>query len=95
MPISRYLEKGLVFTPEALSAMGKALEATTETLGIGNDETKRRAVAKFIIRLAQEDDSLNATALRDRAVAGLGGVAYCVLPGIPQPSNPRALSSQT
>jgi hypothetical protein len=38
MPIRRYLEKGVVFTPEALSAMGKALEATTETLGIGNDE---------------------------------------------------------
>jgi hypothetical protein len=60
MPIRRYLEKGVVFTPEALSAMGKALAATTETLGIGNDETKRRAVGKFIIRLAQEDDSLDA-----------------------------------
>jgi hypothetical protein len=75
MPIRRYVEEG-VFSSEALSAMGKALEATTDSLGIGNDETKRRAVAKFLIRLMQEDDSLDATALRDRAVAALGGVAY-------------------
>jgi hypothetical protein len=60
MPIRCYVEEGVVFTPEALSAMSKAIEATTETVGIGNDETKRRAVAKFIIRLAQEDDRLDA-----------------------------------
>ena len=91
MPIRRYVDEG-VFSSEALSAMGKALEATTETLGIGNDETKRRAIAKFIIRLAQEDDSLDAAALRDRTVTALGGVAYCALPGIPQPSDPRAIT---
>jgi hypothetical protein len=86
MPIRRYVKNGAVFTPQALSAMGKALEATTETLGIGSDEAKRQVVARFIIRLAQEDESLDAAALRDRAVAALGGVAYCA----PQPSNPRA-----
>jgi hypothetical protein len=80
MPIGRYVQKGVVFSPQALSAMSKAFEASTETLGIGSDEAKRRAVAKFLIRLAQEDDSLNATTLRDRAVAALGGVAYCALP---------------
>ena len=88
MPIRRYVEKGVVFTPQALSAMSKAFEASTETLGIGSDEPKRRAVAKFLIRLAQEDDSLDATTLRDRAVAALGGVAYCALPGSVQPSIP-------
>ena len=72
MPIRRYVKNGVVFTPQALSSMSRALEATTETLGIGSDEAKRRAVAKFIIRLAQEDDSLDAAALRDRAVAALG-----------------------
>lgn len=77
MPIRRYVEKGVIFTPQALSAMGKAFTATTEILGIGSDEAKRQAVAKFIIRLAQEDRSLDAAALRDRAVAALGGVAYC------------------
>jgi hypothetical protein len=56
--------------------MSKALEATVEILGIGRDEAKRRGVAKFIIRLAREDDSLDAKALRDRAVEALGGVAY-------------------
>ena|ERR1700704_2715424 len=87
MPIRRYLEQGVVFTPEALSSMGKALEETTEILGISSVEAKRRDVARFIIRLAHEDDTLDAAALRDRTVAALGGVAYCALPGIPQPSN--------
>jgi hypothetical protein len=80
MPIKRYVETGAVFTPQALSTMSKAFTATVGTLGIGSDEVKRQAVAKFIIRLAQEEDSLGAAALRDRTVAALGGVAYCALP---------------
>ncbi len=76
MPIRRYTEKGAVFTPQTISAMSKALEATAETLGINGDEAKRRVIAKFIIRLAQSDDSLDAAALHDRAVTALGGVAY-------------------
>ena len=51
--------------------MGKALEATAEILEVGSDEAKRRAIAKFIIRVAKEDGSLDAVALRDRAVAAL------------------------
>jgi hypothetical protein len=66
--------------------MSNALEATTEILGIEGDEAKRQAVARFIIRVAQEDDSLDAAALRDRAVAAVGGVAYCNIPASPQPS---------
>ena len=62
--------------------MGKALEATAEILEVGSDEAKRRAIAKFIIRVAKESDSLDAVALRDRAVAALGGVAYCNLPAM-------------
>ena len=86
------MKKGVVFTPQALSSMGKALEETTEILGISRDEAKRRDVARFIIRLAQEGDSLDcdsldAATLRDKTVAALGGVAYCALPRIPQSSN--------
>ena len=92
MPIRRYVKSGVVFTPQALSSMSRALEATTEILGISSDEAKRRDVARFIIRLAEEDDSLDAAALRDRTVAALGGVAYCGVPGIPQLSNPRELT---
>jgi len=77
MPIRRYAEKGVVFTPQALSAMTKAFEATTEILGIGRDEAKRQAVSKFIIRLAQEDGDIEVAALRDKAVAALGGTTYC------------------
>ena len=89
MPIRRYVEKGVVFTPQALSAMSKALEATTEILGIEGDESKRRAVARFIIRLAREDNSLDAAELRDKAAAALGGVAYLAIAQAPQPSNLR------
>jgi hypothetical protein len=57
--------------------MGQAMKATTETLEIGSNETERQSVTKFLIRLAQEDENLDEIALRDRAVAALGGVAYC------------------
>jgi hypothetical protein len=87
MPIRRYVEEG-VFTPQALETMSEAMEATTEILGIDGDEAKRRAVARFIIRLAREDDSLDAAELRDKAAAALGGVAYLATPPVPQPSNP-------
>ena len=75
--------------------MGKALEETTVILGISSDEAKRGDVARFIIRLAQEDDSLDAAALRDWTVAALGGVAHCALPEIPQTSNPCASTEVT
>jgi hypothetical protein len=72
MPIRRYLEHGVVFSPEALSAMGKAFEAAIWTLGPECDEMKREAVAKFIIRLAREDGNLGATTLHRRTVAAFG-----------------------
>jgi hypothetical protein len=86
MPIRWYVEKGAVFAPHELSKMSKALEATTEILGVNDDEAKRQTVARFIIRLAQENRNLNAEAMRDRAVAALGGVGYSAIPAIPQPS---------
>jgi hypothetical protein len=88
MPIRRYVEEG-VFTPQALSAMSTALEATMEILGLDGDEARRQAVARFIIRLARKDDSLDATELRDKAVAALGGVAYLAVLPVPQPLNLR------
>ena len=87
MPIRRYVEKGVVFTPRALSAMSKALKATTEMLGIEGDEAKRQAVARFIIRLVREDNNPDAAELRDKAVAALGGVAYLAI------AHPSALAS--
>ena len=86
MPIRRYMQKGTVFTPQALSAMSQALTDTVEILGIGSNEAKRRDLARFIIRLMQQDGSLDAITLRDRAIAALGGVAYCGPQGLSQPS---------
>jgi hypothetical protein len=69
------------------------LEATAEIPGIGDDEIRRQVVARFIVRLAKEDDSLDAKTLRDRAVTALGGVSYCDVRAIPtQPSNPRRIA---
>jgi hypothetical protein len=83
MPIRRYLKKGAVFAPKTLSALGEALEATAKILEIGEEEKKRETVAKFLLRLAEKDDSLDAAALRDKAVEALGGVAYRDVPAKP------------
>jgi hypothetical protein len=55
MPIRRYVKNGVIFDPQVLTAMSRALEATTNILGIDGDEARRRDVARFIIRLAQDD----------------------------------------
>jgi hypothetical protein len=73
MPIRRYVRPGTVFDPEALTAMGKALEGAVATLGIDGNEGRRETVAQFIIELALTDKSLDAAALRDRAVSALSG----------------------
>jgi hypothetical protein len=54
--------------------MGIAFEGAVAALKInGDDETRREAVAQFIIHLAQ-DESLDAATLRDRTVKALGGL---------------------
>jgi hypothetical protein len=71
MPIRRYVAE-VVFGSDTLSAMSKAFTAAIWSLGIGRDELKREAVAKFIIGLAQKEPDLDAAILRDRVVAALG-----------------------
>ena len=75
MPIEAYLPtSGASFGPEAVTNMGKALEGAVDILGIGpSDETKREAVARFIIKLAEIDGGVDAASLRDKAVMALGG----------------------
>jgi hypothetical protein len=41
------------FDPEAVAAIGRALEGAVGALGVGDNEMKREAVAQFIIHLAQ------------------------------------------
>jgi hypothetical protein len=90
MPIRRYVKHGVTFTPQALASMSRALKDITDVLGIYGDEAKRRDVAKFIIRLVQEDGDLDEASLRDTTVAALGGGAHCDLPEITQPPNSSA-----
>ena len=77
MPIRRYMEHG-VFTDETLSAMGKAFTAALRSLGIGDDEIKRSAVARVIIVLAREDEDLDAASLHNRAVAAFSCAVHAV-----------------
>jgi hypothetical protein len=72
MPINPYLKHGAVFTPEALAVMGKAFEGAVAALGIDHNESKRETVAQLIIELALSPKDLDATALRDQAIAALG-----------------------
>ena len=49
-------------------------EAVENILKIGpSDETKREAVARFIIKLAEIEGGVDAASLRDKAVMALGG----------------------
>jgi hypothetical protein len=76
MPNRRYVERGVVFTPQAPFSNGPSVASNHGNSWIGSNELRRQAVAKFLIRLAREDGSLDATTLRDKAVVALGGVAY-------------------
>ena len=78
MPIRRYVEEG-VFSSEALTVMGKAFEAAMWSLGTECGETKREAVAKFIIRLARNDGRLDGATLHRSAVAEFGSPITAVL----------------
>lgn len=89
MPIRRYVGEGVVFAPEALSAMNKAFEAAVWTLGIGADEMKREAVAKIIIRLAQSAGNFDASSLHRMAVAEFGSPTVAVI--FNEPGYGRAL----
>ena len=76
MPIRPYLSEGASFSPDAVATMGKAFQDAVNALGIApHDQEKRETVAKVIIRLAQENGSLGATALRDGAIGALGDSA--------------------
>jgi transposase len=57
----RYLPtSGASFSPESATNMGKALDGAVDILGIGpDDETKREAVARFIIKLAEIDGGVD------------------------------------
>jgi hypothetical protein len=73
MALERYVER-TAFPPEALRAMGEAFDGVLKALDIGpEEEVKRKTIAQIIIRLAQADESLDATSLRDRAIKALEG----------------------
>ena len=73
MPIEAYLPtSGASFSPEAVTNMGKAFEGAVDVFGIGpRDETKREAVARFIVKLAEIDGGVDAASLRDKVVMAL------------------------
>jgi hypothetical protein len=78
MQITAYLPtSGASFGPDAVASMAKAFEDAVAIIGIGPcDETKREAVARFILRLAEIDGGLDSATLRDKAIMALGGSTY-------------------
>jgi hypothetical protein len=73
MALERYVE-GTAFPPEALRVLGEAFNSVLKALDIApEEEAKRKTIAQMIIRLAQADESLDATSLRDRAIKALEG----------------------
>jgi hypothetical protein len=60
--------------------MGKAFEDAVSVIGIGpRDDTKREAVARFLLHLAEIDGGLDSGALRDKASMALGGSIHDVI----------------
>ena len=61
MTIDAYLPTGgASFSPESATNMGKALDGALDILGIEpSDTTKREAVARFIIKLAEIDGGVD------------------------------------
>jgi hypothetical protein len=78
MTINAYLPtEGASFSPESATNMGKALDGALDILGIEpGDETKREAVARFIMKLAEIDGGVDEASLRDQAVMALGGSVH-------------------
>ena len=81
MPITAYLPtSGASFGPEAVANMAKAFEDVVAVIGLGpRDETKREAVARFILHLAEIDGGLDSATLRDKTVMALGDSIHVVI----------------
>jgi hypothetical protein len=76
MQFSRYMTNASQLSPKALSAMDDAFERTIADLAIGpQDETRRQAVAHYIIDRASEHRDTDAAGLREQAVKALRGLS--------------------
>jgi hypothetical protein len=91
MPITAYLPtSGASFGPEAVASMTKAFDDAVGVIGIGpGDETKREAVARFILHLAEIDGGLDSATLRDKAIMALGGSIPVVISNDGRPNTGR------
>ena len=90
MPIRRYVKNGVVFTPQALSSMSRALEATTRLL---QSAATRQSVEPSRGSLSGWHEKMTASTRPpciEKAVAAFGGIAYSrPLPGSLSPRIPR------
>jgi hypothetical protein len=86
-----FRHQGPALAPDVTN-MEKALEGAVDVLGIGpQEETKREAVARFIIKLAEIDGGVDAASLRDKVIMALGGsihLASLSKDGQPDPNRP-------
>jgi hypothetical protein len=89
MPITRYLEKGLVFAPQALLQWVKRWRKHAGRSGSAPTIRNGSLSLSSLSGWRRKDGDLDAAALRDKAVAAMGGVAYSALCAS-QTSNPHA-----
>jgi hypothetical protein len=67
MPIRRYVEEASAFSPESVAVLNAAFAAAADALQV-RDESSRKRLAKIIIRLAGQNETLDADALVSEAV---------------------------
>jgi hypothetical protein len=72
MPITRYLD-GKPLDPESTSKMSRAFVRAVQTLGVDHSETRREAIAHFIVQMAKWNDRLDEDTLYRNVVAALSG----------------------
>lgn len=68
MPLKRVLGESRNFDPKSIAILTEAFDGVTAKLGL-RATVEREKAAHLIIRLAQGETSLDATKLRDEAIA--------------------------
>ena len=72
MPMRPYIKGDMAFSPAAVVAMGEAFQGVLDDLNIGEEaETKRAAVAQFIVEYVKLMGSADVAKMRRTAVVAL------------------------
>jgi hypothetical protein len=86
-----YIKGDMAFSPAAVVAMGEAFQGVLDDLNIGEEaETKRAAVAQFIVEYVKLMGSADVAKMRRTAVVAFSGTARKSAARSEASSSPRA-----